>query len=186
MIKIILVGVWVCAVTLGTVYFSVQYASAPTTPDDGKPQVAAEHVPGELVTIPMIADGAIKGYFINRLSFNADKEKLKEIKTPLKETLTSTLFDILVGSKMIDIPNTRNFELATFKAAIKDGLNKEFGDEVILEVYVEQLEYLSKEDVTRLSTKQDDKKQQKPVTVVDKNGDTAHDAPPAKEASSGH
>ncbi len=57
---------------------------------------------------------------------------------------------------------------------------------MILEVYVEQLEYLSKEDVKRLSTKQDDKNQQKPVTVVDKNGDTAHDVPPAKEASSGH
>ncbi len=186
MIKIILVGVWVCAVTLGTVYFSVQYASAPTTPDDGKPKVAAEYLPGELVTVPMIADGAIKGYFINKLSFNADKEKLKLIQTPLKETLTSTLFDILVGAKMIDIPNMRNFELAAFKTAIKDGVNKELGDEIILEVYVEQLEYLSKEDVKRLSTKTDESSQQKPVAVVDKNGDTAHDTPPAKEASSGH
>ncbi|WP_377294036.1 hypothetical protein [Rhizobium sp. SG2393] len=186
MIKIILVGVWVCAVTLGTVYFSVQYASAPTTPDDGKPKVEAEYVPGELITIPMIADGAIKGYFINKLSFNADKEKLKEIKTPLKETLTSTLYDILVGAKMIDIPNTRNFELATFKSAIKDGVNKELGEELILEVYVEQLEYLSKGDVDRLATKKDENREPKPVTVVDKNGETAQDKPPTKEASSGH
>ncbi len=122
MIKIILVGVWVCAVTLGTVYFSVQHASAPTTPDDGKPHVAAEHVPGELVTVPMIGRRYDQGLLHQQALLQCRQGEAEGNQDAAEgnadKARSSTFF---VGAKMIDIPNTRNFELATFKAAIKDG-----------------------------------------------------------------
>lgn len=35
MLKLLLTGVWVCAVTLGAVYFSVQMATAPAPDEAG-------------------------------------------------------------------------------------------------------------------------------------------------------
>ena len=60
MLKLVLTGVWVCAVTLGSVYFSMQHASAPVVSDaEADRRASQEYVPGEMITIPSIKDGAV-------------------------------------------------------------------------------------------------------------------------------
>jgi hypothetical protein len=186
MLKLVFTGVWVCAVTLGSVYFSVQHASAPVESDaEAARRASQEYVPGELITVPVIKDGAVQGYFLTKLSFSVDKTKIKGMDVPLKETVTSQLFDILVGEKLINVADTSSFDLAHFKSAVKEGLNKNLHDEIIYDVLVEQLEYLSKADVARIANAANEP-QQKPVAIVDKNGRTAQDRIPGKQADAGH
>ena len=52
---------------------------------------------------------------------------------------------------MINVADNSNFDLPNFKTTVKEGLNKDMRDEVIFEVLVEQLEYLSKADVARIA-----------------------------------
>lgn len=184
MLKLVFTGVWVCAVSLGSVYFSMQHASAPVeSPEDAERRALQEYVPGELITVPVITDGAVQGYFLTKLSFAVDKNKIKHLDVPLKETVTNALFDILVGKQLINVADRNSFDLATFKTAVKDGLNADMHDQVVFEVLVEQLEYLSKEDVARIA-KGAGQPQQKPVAIVDKNGQTAHDQIPGKPTAS--
>ncbi|WP_275788918.1 hypothetical protein [Pararhizobium gei] len=189
MLKLVVTGVWVCAVALGSVYFSIQHASAPVESDaDAERRALQQYVPGELITVPVITDGGVQGYFLTKLSFAVDKHKIKLLDVPLKETVTNALFEILVGQKLINIADSKSFDLAQFKTAVKDGLNKDMRGEVIFEVLVEQLEYLSKDDVARLG-KGANQPQQTPVAIVDKNGETAHDEMPEAErraAAAGH
>ncbi|MDQ0319181.1 hypothetical protein QO002_001319 [Pararhizobium capsulatum DSM 1112] len=183
MLKLVFVGVWVCAVTLGSVYYSMQQASAPVVSDaDAERKALQEYVPGELITVPVITDGAVQGYFLTKLSFAVDKNKIKTLHVPLKESVTSALYDILVGQRLINVADTSNFDLANFKTKVKEGLNKDFEDEIIFEVLVEQLEYLSKADVARLANAPNEPKQ-RPVAIIDKNGNTAQDELPGKEAA---
>lgn len=187
MIKLLATGLWVCAVTLGSVYFSMKQASAPVQNDADTARLAVqEYVPGEMITVPVLTDGGVQGYFLTKLSFAVDKTKVKTVPIPLKETVTSALFDILIGQRLINVADTSTFDLANFKAVVKEQLNKDMKDEVIFEVLVEQLEYLSKEDVKRLASKQ--QTQQVPVPIADKNGHTASDKIPGKEegAASAH
>jgi flagellar basal body-associated protein FliL len=178
MLKLVLTGVWVCAVTLGSVYFSIQHASAPMESDaEADRRALQQYVPGELITVPVITDGAVQGYFLTKLSFAVDKNKIKHLEVPLKETVTNALFDILVGQKLVNVADSNSFDLAQFKTAVKEGLNEDMRDEVIFEVLVEQLEYLSKADVARIA-KGASQPQQQPVAIVDKNGETAHDEIP--------
>ncbi|OLP58155.1 hypothetical protein BJF93_05890 [Xaviernesmea oryzae] len=187
MIKLLLTGIWACAITLGAVYFSVQHASAPKVSEEEATRAAVqEYVPGEMITIPVIAKGSVQGYFLTRLSFAADKTKTKTLQMPLKEGTTSALYDILLGQKLINIADTSNFDMAQFKQIVRDGLNERYGDKVIFDVYVEQLDYLNKSDLARLSQPPDEAHEPKPVAIVDKNGDVAHDVLPAKESSGGH
>lgn len=57
MIKLVITGLWVCAVTLASVYFSVQVATAPAiSPDDAK-KAQRELVKGESINVPVISNG---------------------------------------------------------------------------------------------------------------------------------
>lgn len=188
MLKLVLTGIWVCAVTLGSVYFSMQSASAPAVPDGEAARRASEqYVPGEMITIPVIKEGAVQGYFLTKLSFSATKQGINDLPAPLRQMVTDELYDLLVGSKLIDVADTGTFDLPTFKTTVKEGLNKKLGGEVITEVLVEQLEYLTKDDVKRVANSQNVPRQ-KPVPIIDKNGNVASDKLPegAIKATSTH
>lgn len=148
MVKLLLTGLWVCIVTLGAVYFSVQMSAAPAPVDEeARRKELLELVRGESITIPVISEGAISGYFLSRVSFMMDKEKIKGVKLPMTELTTDELFTLLIGNKMVDLSKPGAFELEKFRSTIKDDLNKRLGDGLVAEVLVEQLDYLSKEDI---------------------------------------
>jgi flagellar basal body-associated protein FliL len=148
MVKLLLTGLWVCIVTLGAVYFSVQMSAAPAPVDEeARKKELLELVRGESITIPVISEGAISGYFLSRVSFMMDKEKIKGVKLPMTELTTDELFTLLIGNKMVDLSKPGAFELEKFRSTIKDDLNRRLGDGLVAEVLVEQLDYLSKEDI---------------------------------------
>jgi hypothetical protein len=148
MLKLIITGIWVAAVTLGSVYFSIQMAKAPD-PDaeEAKKKAVQELVRGEIITYPVIAQGRVEGYFLARASFIADKTKLAEITLPIPELLTDELYTELVGDKVIRVGDNRNFDLKAFKSRVKQALNEKLGSEVVLDVVVEQIDYLTKQEI---------------------------------------
>ncbi|GEO85229.1 MULTISPECIES: hypothetical protein [Alphaproteobacteria] len=148
MVKILAAGLWVCLVALGAVYFSVHMATAPAeVSEEDARKAKLELVRGEAITVPMIADGSVSGYFLGRVSFMMDKEKIKGVELPLTELMTDELFTLLIGNKMVDISNMAAFDVVAFKEKVKTDINTHLGDNFIDEVLVEQLDYLSKDDV---------------------------------------
>jgi hypothetical protein len=148
MLKLIITGIWVAAVTLGSVYFSIQMSKAPDpSEEEAKKKAVQELVRGETVTFPVIAAGKVDGYFLARTSFVVDKSKLTEITLPIPELLTDELYDELVGDKVIRVGENRNFDLKSFKERVKAALNKRLGADVVLDVVVEQIDYLTKEEI---------------------------------------
>ncbi len=76
MIKLIVTGLWVCAVTLASVCFSVQMATAAPRPILTTPKRRSEEfVKGRSINVPVIANGQVSGYFITRVSFMMEKGK---------------------------------------------------------------------------------------------------------------
>ncbi|CAN7480952.1 hypothetical protein [Rhizobium sp. LjRoot254] len=148
MLKLIISGVWVAIVTLGSVYFSIQMSKAPDpAEEEARKRAVQELVKGEVVTFPVIAQGRVEGYFLTRTSFITDKTKLADITLPIPELLTDEMYTELVGDKVIRVSDNRNFDLKVFKARVKEALNKKLGSEVVLDVIVEQIDYLTKEEI---------------------------------------
>ncbi|SMC84874.1 flagellar basal body-associated FliL family protein [Rhizobium sp. RU36D] len=165
MMKLLLTGIWVCVVTLGTVYASVYMATRPPVDEEALRKDKLQLVKGESITVPMISNGAVTGYFLGRISFMMDKEKIKNVELPMTELMTDELFTLLVGNKMIDIANTGAFDVAAFREAIKTDMNKRLGEGFVEEVLVEQLDYLAKQD-TRTGDASS-APPPKPVTIVE-------------------
>ena len=164
MIKLVLTGLWVCAVTLASVYFSVQTATAPAiSPDDAK-KAQQELVKGESINVPVIANGQVTGYFLTRISFMIEKGKANALQIPLPELTTDELFSLLIGNKTIDISHAESFDVATFRKDLKKGMNERLGGDYVADVLIEQLDYLSKEETHGGETV--GKKTVKPVKIV--------------------
>ena len=148
MIKLIGTGVWVCVVTLASVYFSVQMSNQVESADDVPELMGKLHtVRGEITTIPVISDGAVQGYFLSRLSFTADPDLLENLSIAPNELITDVLYSQLVGNNVINFPSLENFDLDTFREGIKVALNKRVGSELFHDVIIEQIDYLAKEDI---------------------------------------
>ncbi|MBP2548033.1 hypothetical protein J2858_000926 [Neorhizobium galegae] len=167
MIKLVITGLWVCAVSLGAVYFSVKM-SAPPPPVDEQQLMKdkSELVKGEVINVPVLANGAVQGYFITRISFLMDKAKVKGLHLPMTEMMTDELFTLLVGNRMVDLSDTKAFDLESFKTSIKTNLNKKLGEEYVLEPLVEQIDYLSKDDI-RANADRPQGKQVAPTKIVE-------------------
>ncbi|NLR98992.1 hypothetical protein HGP17_19405 [Rhizobium sp. P38BS-XIX] len=164
MIKLVLTGLWVCGVTLASVYFSVQTATAPAiSPDDAK-KAQQELVKGESINVPVIANGQVTGYFLTRISFMMEKGKATALQIPLTELTTDELFSLLVGNKAIDIGHTQNFDVAAFRTDLKKRMNERLGGDYVADVLIEQLDYLSKEETH--GGESVGKKTVKPVKIV--------------------
>lgn len=154
MLKLIITGIWVAAVTLGSVYFSIQMSKAPDPAlEEANKKASQTLVRGEVVTYPVIAQGRVEGYFLARTSFVADKTKLADITLPVPEMLTDEMYTELVGDKVIRVGDNRNFDLKAFKDRVKQALNQKLGAEVVLDVVVEQIDYVTKEEIQDATSK---------------------------------
>jgi hypothetical protein len=144
MIKLVGTGVWVLLITLASVYFSLKMASAPKVDTAAAEREAAmEFVTGYTTTIPVIGEGGVSGYFLTKLAYKANKDLAAKQVVPLPEMITDELYTLLVGKKMIDVADAGRFDLDAFRGVVKEGLNRRFGADVIEEVYVEQIDYLT-------------------------------------------
>jgi hypothetical protein len=64
MFKLVASGVWVVAVALVAVYFSVQSSLAPKVDTEAAARQANEEtIRGELTSLPVFENGDVKGYF---------------------------------------------------------------------------------------------------------------------------
>lgn len=166
MFKLVLTGLWVCAITLGSVYLSVQMTMAPAATDGAAAKKNTQVAQGEMITVPVIAEGKVAGYFLARISYIIDKDKVTNTDLPMTALVTDELFSLLIGNKMIDVANTASFDLNAFRSQIKDGLNRRLNNELITDVLVEQLDYLSKDD-TRDHSPDSSKLSKTPVKIVE-------------------
>jgi hypothetical protein len=109
-------------VGIGLFHGALATAPAPA-PDDSK-QSQLELVKGETITVPVVKDGAVAGYFLGKMSFMMNKEMIKNVSLPLTEMTTDELFTLLVGNKMIDVTNMKAFDPQAFRDLIKKNINE--------------------------------------------------------------
>jgi hypothetical protein len=148
MLKIVLTGIWVCAVTLGAVYYSVQMAMPPGPGSDAEnAQASLEYIRGENLSIPVISEGEVNGYFVARITVQVNRDKIGKVEIPLKQLLTDELISLLSATSLINLEHVRTFDPAAFKEHVKSGLIAKLGEGTVEAVLIEQLDYLSKADI---------------------------------------
>lgn len=149
MIKLAATALWICLVTLGSVYASMQFAT-PSSEEAAAPGDffgGLDYVRGDVVSVPVISEGAVKGYFLARLVFTAEPEMLAKLSIDPQLLIRDELYSHLVGNEAVDFTSLESFDLQGFRDGVREALNTRIGEKVFHDIIIEQIDYLSKEEI---------------------------------------
>lgn len=150
MIRIAIIGLWICAVALGSLYFAVKQNSATAAVtsqaqplDDGKTEV---------FSIPIIIDGVVQGYVVTQLIYTLDSGVKASVKVPVASFINDEIFRQFYGHYS-DVKDVQKVKFDEVKQAIIDGVNARFPEPLVKDLLVQQFNYISSKEIRDQNTK---------------------------------
>lgn len=148
MIKFIAAAIWICAVTIGAMFYSFQSAlaklDAPATP----PLLGGlDYIKTDIISVPVLHEGHINGYFLTRLVYTVEPEKVTQLSVPADALIVDQVYSYVYGNPDLDFASHETLDLDVFRAGVRKKINEKVGEELIHDVLVEQVDFLSKDEI---------------------------------------
>lgn len=149
MMKLLMIGVWACLVTVGTsLGFSYWKETAAALPSQEQPE-GLVYEKTKIINVPMIADGSVQGYIVAELVFTADARVLRQLPVPPGPFVIDEAFRSIYGDEKLDFKNLGRYDLAKFAQTIRAQVNRRLQTEALQEVLVQDFNYVSKDQIRR-------------------------------------
>jgi hypothetical protein len=148
MIKFVVAGLWLCIATIGAVFYAFQTSSTTATADPPPALLGGlDYVGTPVVSVPVLTRDGIVGYFLTKLVYTVEPEKLAKLSVPAEVLLSDELYTYLFANPTIDFTQVKTLDLDAFRSGVREAINKRVGDELVHDVMVEQVDFLSKEEI---------------------------------------
>jgi len=152
MIRIIAIGLWICAVAFGSLFMAVRQNASSS---DGAQAATGgfggvDYVKTDVMSVPIISDGSVAGYVVTQLVYTIDSNIRKKLTVPLEFFISDEIFRKFYGS----YSDTKEVEKVSFedvRASIISDLNARFPEPVIKDLLVEQFNYISAEEIRAMN-----------------------------------
>jgi hypothetical protein len=143
-IKYILLGLWITGVTLGASYGVMMWQAQQTqkAADAGPAKVETTQVQTKRINVPVIANGALKGYVLAQFVFSIKTDALKAMTVKPDIYLVDEAFKVIYSGTAIDFRDPQKPDFSALGKTIKDNVNARFGPDFVQEVLVQELTYL--------------------------------------------
>jgi len=149
MIKFVAAAIWICAATLGAVFYSFQMSAAkPATEEAAKPLLGGlDYVKTDVISVPVVRDSLIGGYFLTKLVYTVDPLVMAKLSIPADSLIIDEVYSYLFSSPQVDFTRTTELDLDAFRGGVRDAINKRVGEQLVHDVVIEQIDYLSKDEI---------------------------------------
>lgn len=146
MIKFIVAALWLCAVTVGTIFFSFSQAGQKTAAAETAAPFfgGLDYVKADLISVPLIRNARVDGYVLAQLVYTAEPREMRKLSIPIQNLLTDEAYAFIYADPAFDMAK---FDLEGFKTGLRDSINKRVGSQLIHDVLIEQIDYLPKTDI---------------------------------------
>ncbi|RCW82245.1 hypothetical protein [Phyllobacterium bourgognense] len=151
MIRIVLIGLWICAVALGSLYLAVWQNSA-TAAVAPNTQEALDDGKTEVFSVPIIVDNAVQGYVVSQLAYTLDHTVNASFKIPVSYFINDEIFSQFYGHYS-DVKNIQDVKFDDVKKSIIDGVNARFPQPLVKDLLVEQFNYITAKEIRDQNTK---------------------------------
>jgi len=147
MIRNVVAGFWVCAVTLASCYAAVTWSvgRAPTEETGQYEGLQYKKLPA--MNIPIVAEGAVQGYVVANFVFTADAKTLREISVPPDSFLQNEMFRYIYGDDTLDFRRLSRYNVNGMISNVRERTNKRLGAEIIKEILIENFNFVDKSDI---------------------------------------
>ena len=148
MIKLILCGLWVCLVTLASTYAAISWQTKQAVPaDTHKVFGGLESVKTRMISVPIVAEGGIHGYVMAQFIFTVDAKLMNRMSVKPDVFLLDEAFKAIYGTQNVDFRSVKKQDLPGLSKQIADSVNKRLGLALIDDVLIQELSYVSKDNV---------------------------------------
>lgn len=154
MIKFVVAALWIAAVTVGSVYYSFNTQQQETVETPAASIFGGlDYVSTGMISVPLLRDKKVYGYFLARLVYTVEPEKVKKLAVPVDTLLVDQVYDYLYANPHIDFVERTNLDLDALREGVRDSVNTRVGEKLVHEVLIEQLDFLTREDIRENSTR---------------------------------
>jgi hypothetical protein len=151
MLKLILSGIWVCVVTLGSSYAATWWKVSHSAPVVHEEIVVAgiEYKKTKMINVPMIADGAVQGYIMAQFVFTAEAAALKKVTVQPEVFLQDEAFRALYSDEKLDFRHLEKYDITKLTKTLAKKVNERISMELVKEVLIQEFNYVSKDDMKK-------------------------------------
>jgi hypothetical protein len=140
--KLLLGGVWVCAVTSAAVYFASLQAGGASAPAEEAYLQGIDYVKTRQITVPRISDGKIQGYVLARFVFTVDAQAVRQLAVPPEVFVVDEAFRAIYADDKLDFENLQKLDLSGLTQMITDRVNERVQPDLVEETLVEQFDFV--------------------------------------------
>ena len=97
--------------------------------------------------MPILTDGHINGYFLTRLVYTVEPDKIAKLSVPADSLIIDQVYSYIYGNPAARFRQSRDARPRRFPRRDSRQINKKVGEDVVHEVLIEQVDFLSKEEI---------------------------------------
>lgn len=151
MIKMILSGVWVAALLVGsTMFFAPSESETHEGKNEGEKGAyfgALDYIKIDPMSISLVRDNAVRGYLLLNAAYTIDGKAAATITVPLDFVMKDVIITSVHQSETLDVFKLSSFDTIKFQDQLERDINKKLGKKIVHEVLILKLEFISIEDV---------------------------------------
>ena len=148
MIKFVAAALWLCAVAIGAMFYSFQTASAKIDAPPPPPLLGGlNHIKTDIISVPVVNDGHIHGYFLTRLVYTVEPAQLAKLSVPAEALIVDQVYAYIFGNRDLDFVDHETIDLDAFREGVRKKINDKVGEQLVHDVLIEQVDFLSKDEI---------------------------------------
>jgi len=134
MMKTVFVGLWACLITVAASYGMSSVMQARANRPSQPPVAASEMRKTKEINVPIIRDGAVKGYVVAQLSYVVDVAVEKKLATPPDAFIVDEAFRYIYGDEKIDFARLEKLDLEKMTRVLIQKINSRLKADVLTEM----------------------------------------------------
>lgn len=143
--KLLLAGLWVTFVALGTAYGVAVSLPAPGDGAEKPAAVALQSQKTRVINVPVVIEGAVRGFVAVQFVFTIDGAALKALPVPPEVYLLDEAFRTIYSDSGLDPRHVEKYDLQKLTAHLVDSVNGRLGAPLVKDVLIENFSYIDKD-----------------------------------------
>jgi hypothetical protein len=145
MIKVLVIGLWICAITLASSYTAASWKLEQVAQGRKDYLDGLNYEKTAPISVPILQNGELQGYVVAQFVFTADSRVLSKLSVPPHAFVVDEAFRLIYSDPATDFTHLEKVDLAALSKKVVENVNAHLQSDLIVDVLVEQFTYYSKE-----------------------------------------
>jgi hypothetical protein len=147
-IKMLLLGLWVCLIALGSSYFSANFVGQKSIAKAGNLEAGpTEFIKSDMISVPVIRSGRVQGYVVAQFTFVVDTAEIAKLKYEPNPFLFDAAFRCLYENQTTDFSSLQQQDLTELVKQVLERANKKLAAPVTKDVLLTEINYVLRDEV---------------------------------------